>query len=173
MVSSISFDFDLKTAEKFIYNCCNFEISNLKISPESQEYGACTFEINEKKIQYRFAKITPTKIGQFVTIWKRNHEGITKPFDASDEIDFIIITTRSGNKLGQFIFPKKVLAEKGILSQNGKSGKRGIRVYPSWDIPNSKQAEKTQNWQLNYFMIIKTDNSTDLELAKKLLETNY
>lgn len=168
-----SFDCDLKTIEKLIYNRCHFEISNLKISPESKDYSACTFDLNGKIIQYRVAKITPTKIGQFVTIWKRNQNGITEPFDVSDDIDFIIITTKSGDNLGQFIFPKIVLVEKGILSQNGKSGKRGIRVYPSWDIPNNKQALKTQNWQLNYFLTIKTDDLTDLNLAKKLLNFNY
>jgi hypothetical protein len=71
--------------------------------------------------------------------------------------------------LGQFIFPKTVLANKGIISKNGISGKRGIRVYPPWDVPNNKQAEKTQRWQLNYFLTIKTDGTTDLDLAKKLV----
>ncbi|HQE35321.1 MAG TPA: MepB family protein, partial [Flavobacterium alvei] len=67
---------------------------------------------------------------------------------------------------------KKVLVEKGIITQNGKSGKRGIRVYPPWDIPQNKQAEKTQNWQINYFLNIKTDGSTDIDLAKNLLAAN-
>jgi hypothetical protein len=59
--------------------------------------------------------------------------------------------------------------EKGIISSNGKEGKRGIRVYPPWDIATNRQAIKTQNWQTNYFMTVKKDNSTDLDLAKKLL----
>lgn len=164
-----SFHEDLKIVKKSVYDICNFNLSLPKLNAESIEYGACSFELDGKKIQHRVAKITPTKTGQFVTIWKRNKNGITAPYDISDEIDFIIITARSANNLGQFIFPKKVLADKGIITQNGKSGKRGIRVYPPWDIPESKQAEKTQNWQILYFLTITTDNFANLDLAKKLL----
>jgi hypothetical protein len=35
----------------------------------------------------------------------------------------------------------------------------GIRVYPIWDKPTSKQALKTQLWQLSYFVnMSKLDN---------------
>ena len=167
-----SFHDDLKTVKNWFYDQCNFDFKNPRLNAESVEYAACSFELDGKKIEHRVSKITPTKNGQFVTIWKRNQDGITEPFDINDEINFIIITARSGDKLGQFIFPKRVLADKGIITQNGKSGKRGIRVYPPWDKTESKQAEKTQNWQLHYFLTIKTDGSTDLSLAKKLLATN-
>ncbi|MBC7846235.1 MAG: MepB family protein [Flavobacterium sp.] len=161
---------DLKIAKELVYDQCNLSFSNLNWNAESIEYGACSFELDGNKIQHRVSKITPTKTGQFVTIWKRNQDGITEPLDINDEINFVIITARSGDNFGQFIFPKKVLADRGIITQNGKSGKRGIRVYPPWDIPKSKQAEKTQSWQLNYFLNIKTDGSTELGLTKKLLE---
>ncbi len=105
--------------------------------------------LNSFQIIHRLAKITPTKIGQFVTIWKRNDKGKTVPFDFSDNFDFIIITSKSGENSGQFVFPKTVLLEKGIICNNNPFGKRCIRVYPSWDIPANKQAEKTQNWHLN------------------------
>lgn len=172
MTTVNSFHDDLKIAKEMVYDQCCFEITNPKLNTESIEYGACSFELDSKKIQHRVSKITPTKNGQFVTLWKRNNNAITEPFDCSDEIDFIIITARSSDNLGQFIFPKSVLADKGIITQNGKSGKRGIRVYPPWDNPKSKQAEKTQSWQINYFLTLKTDGSTDLGLAKKLLAAN-
>jgi hypothetical protein len=38
-----------------------------------------------------------------------------------------------------------------IISTHLKEGKRGMRVYPPWDLPSSKQAKKTQQWQLPYF----------------------
>ena len=156
-----------------VYDQCNFDFKNPKLNTESQEYGACSFELDGKTIQHRFSKITPTKNGQFVTLWKRNQNGITEPFASNDEIDFIIITARSGENLGQFIFPKSVLADNGIITKNGKAGKRGIRVYPIWDITTNKQAMKTQSWQTKYFMAIKNDSSIDLELTKKLLtQTN-
>jgi hypothetical protein len=159
----------LTLGKELVYNKCDFNLTNLKPNLESIEYGACSFTLNEKMIEYRVSKITPTKSGQFVTIWKRNKEGITQPFDFTDDIDFIIITSISDNNFGQFIFPKTVLANKGVITQNGKEGKRGIRVYPPWDKPSNKQAQKTQSWQTNYFLTIKNDNTTDLNLAKKLL----
>jgi hypothetical protein len=61
------------------------------------------------------------------------------------------------------------LADYGIITRNGKEGKRGIRVYPPWDITTNKQVIKTQSWQTKYFLTIKNDNSTDLDLTKKLL----
>ena len=82
-----------------------------------------------------------------MTIWKRNNHGITIPFDISDDLDFIIIGAKRENDLGQFIFPKSILAEKGIISTDNKEGKRGIRIYPPWDDVTNKQAEKTQIWQ--------------------------
>jgi hypothetical protein len=172
MGSINSFHSDLKIAKEMVYDQCNLDFKNPKLNVESIEYGACSFELDCKKIQHRVSKITPTKNGQFVTIWKRNQNGITEPFDSNDKIDFIIITARSGENLGQFIFPKSILADKGIITQNGKSGKRGIRVYPPWDKPESKEAEKTQSWQLQYFLTITTDGLTDIDLVKNLLAIN-
>ncbi len=165
-----SIHYDLKVVKELVYEKCGFDLTNLKQHLESTEYGACSFELNGHTIQYRVSKITPTKTGQFVTIWKRNNDGITEPFDILDDLDFIIITSKSGENFGQFIFPKSVLADKGIITSNGKEGKRGIRVYPPWDITTNKQAMQTQSWQSKYFLTIKGDNSTDLDLIKKLLK---
>lgn len=172
MTSHNSIYSELKIAEKLVYNKCGFNLSNLEQSLESVEYKACSFELNGKRIQYRVSKITPTKTGQFVTIWKRNKDGITEPFDIKDDLDFIIITSKSGDNLGQFVFPKSVLADKGVITKNGKEGKRGIRVYPPWDIATNKQAEKTQNWQTKYFLTIKKENLINLDLIKKLFKQN-
>jgi hypothetical protein len=158
---------ELLQVKELVYDKCNFEFSNLVIDSESAEYQACSFKLNSFQIIHRLSKITPTKIGQFVTIWKRNDKGITAPFDVSDNFDFIIITSKSGEKLGQFVFPKSVLLEKGIISNNKNSGKRGIRVYPPWDIPTSKQAEKTQHWQTKYFYSI-NKNSFNVDLVERL-----
>lgn len=160
-------DSALKTVKELLYDKCDFSFTNLKFNKESLEYGACSFELNGKIVEYRDSKITPTKTGQFVTIWKRNCHGVTAPFDISDGIDFVVITSKSGESIGQFIFPMSVLAQKGIVSQNGKGGKRGIRVYPSWDKVTNKQAEKIQNWQTKYFVLL-DQNQTDTDLTKKL-----
>ncbi|AEA43275.1 MepB family protein [Fluviicola taffensis] len=160
---------DLKVVKELVYDKCGFRLTNLKLNSESIEYGACSFELDGQKIEHRISKITPTKTGQFVTIWKRDKNGVTEPFDILDDIDFIAITSKSGDNIGQFIFPKSVLADKGVIIQNGKGGKRGIRVYPSWDTVTNKQAGKTQSWQTKYFVIINNDNTTDFDLTRKIL----
>jgi hypothetical protein len=164
-----SIHYDLKFVKEYVYNKCGFDLTNFKQNLESKEYRACSFVLNGKIIEHRISKITPTKTGQFVTIWKRNKDGITEPLDNSDNFDFVIITARNDDNFGQFIFPKSVLADNGIITRTGKVGKRGIRIYPPWDITTNKQAMKTQSWQTKYFLTIKKDDSTDLEMMKKFL----
>ena len=164
-----SFQTDLQLAEKLLYNECGFQLQHLVWNSESANYGACSFELNNKLIQYRVANITPTKIGQFVAIWKRNSEGITAPFDVSDSLDFMIISVRDSENFGQFIFPQSVLVSHGIISQNEKGGKRGIRVYAPWDKPTNKQAMQTQAWQAHYFVEIRENLPVDVKLVKSIL----
>jgi len=57
--------------EKHIYKRLDMLCTNLHQEPESAEYCAYTFDLNNRRITFRLAKITPTKIGQFVTLWKR------------------------------------------------------------------------------------------------------
>jgi len=155
-------DTDLKLVLELLYNKCGLQLSNLTVNKEGIEYNSCSFYLNSFKIEHRTSKITPTKTGQFVTIWKRNNNGITEPYDILDGLDFIIITCQKEELLGQFIFPKSILVAKGILSKNGTGGKRGIRVYPPWDVTTNTQAKKTQSWQVEYFVEIKKDNSKNI-----------
>jgi len=161
-----------KTAVELIFDNCGFYLTNLQLSAESLEYGACSFELNSKRCQYRVSKITPTKTGQFVTIWKRNKDGITAPFDISDDLDFIIIAAKRSDSQGLFIFPKSILAQKGIISTNSKHGKRGIRVYPPWDMVANKQAGQTQIWQTKYFVAMDGGNAIDIDLMAEILANN-
>jgi hypothetical protein len=157
---------DLIIAKQILYSKLNAELKTIKIEKESAAYSACTFEINKLSILYREAKITPTKIGLFVTIWKRNKLGITEPFNVEDNIDFVVVSCRNGEHFGQFIFPKAILGDKKIFTTNNIDGKRGIRVYPPWDITKNKQATQTQAWQLECFLDMK--ENVDLDRAKKL-----
>jgi hypothetical protein len=136
--------------------------------PESKEYGAFTFKIGANKVIYRVAKITPAKVGQFVTVWKRQGEGPIQPYDLADEIAFFIISVSNHNEKGLFIFPKLTLLSKGIITGHHKEGKRGIRVYPPWDKAVNKQAQKTQQWQLAYFLDL-SGEVFDTERVKTLL----
>lgn len=159
---------DLISIQKLVFDTCNFKYSSPIVESESLEYGACSFELDHLAVRFRVSKITPTKIGQFVTLWKRTGKGPIEPFDMSDVLDLLIINARQETNFGQFIFPKSVLFEKGILSLNGKGGKRAIRVYPPWDIAINKQAQNTQKWQLNYFFDISDDKEIDFDRAKIL-----
>lgn len=163
-------DQNLILAQQLMYEPGNFICSSIKPDTESQEYKACSFYLNGKKIIYRTSKITPTKNGQFVTVWKRNNAGATAPYTEKDDFDFFMISCRKGIELGQFIFPKSVLVKQGIISSQQKIGKRGVRVYPPWDAMTSKQALETQKWQINYFVNILPENSNLIEKAKNLLK---
>jgi len=163
---------ELELIDKSVFKICELELTNVETELESREYFAHNFEIGRQKVKFRTAKITPTKTGQFVTIWKRNEKGTTEPFDISDDIDFYIIATRKDTEFGLFIFPKIVLYENKILSDKTRNGKRGIRVYPTWDLTTNKQAQKTQLWQTKYFLQISQDQPIDLTRAKKLLNLN-
>lgn len=162
---------DLLIVRELVYDLLDFECTQPHPEAESAEYSAYRFQLNGKNICYREAKITPTKTGQFVTLWKRNTLLKTiEPFDASDAIDYVIISVRKNELFGQFIFPKSVLLAKGIFSTAIKEGIRATRVYPPWDVTTSKQAQKTQKWQVDYFYEIPLHPSIDLNRVKFLLE---
>ncbi|MGU3375582.1 MepB family protein [Chryseobacterium sp. M5A1_1a] len=159
----------LKTIEERVFQPLGLEYSNAEEDQESKEYSGFSFTLNHLKIKFRISKITPTKTGQFVTIWKRNEKGETIPFEISDNIDFYLVAAFKEDLSGIFIFPKKLLLEKEILSNGKKMGKRGIRVYPSWDETKSKQAQKTQEWQTRYFIDLSQNNDKIQQQAKLLL----
>jgi hypothetical protein len=144
-------DCNLKEIKDQVYNKCALKISNFKLEHESKTYDACQFRLNEANVVCRSSKVTPKKVGQFVTFWKRIENGPIAPFNENDTVDFFIVNVRTENRLGQFVFPKSILVKKGILSTPKNEGKRAFRVYSSWDVVNSKQAEKSQKWQRDYF----------------------
>ncbi|SFF98756.1 MULTISPECIES: MepB family protein [Salegentibacter] len=152
-----------------IYEKCGLKISDFLLETESKEYEACRFDLNGRNIINRNAKITPKKVGQFVTFWKRIANGPIEPFNENDQFDFFTVNVKSENQFGQFVFPKSVLIKKGIISTDKKEGKRAFRVYPSWVIANNKQAERTQKWQLNYFYEI--TYTTDSKKVLRLYNT--
>ena len=156
----------LVTIKNRIFDPLGFVIRNLVTAPESSAYDGCSFEINGVGVVFRSAKITPTKTGQFVTVWKRNEQGITQPYKGSDNFDCMVIHVASGLHSGQLILPKTALLTYGII-EGTKSGKRGFRVYPPWDATNNNQAQKTQKWQLDYF-VDTSETNVNLEKIKNL-----
>lgn len=150
----------------------DLQICNLHREDECDEYLGFNFTIGTQNYKFRKAKITPKKIGQFVTLWKRNANGTTEPFHYSDPFDFYIIATNDDARKGVFIFSKQALLENKILKYI-HDGKRGFRIYPSWDKPYSKQAIKTQYWQLTYFIDLTEDTPLVVKKFIALLNSNY
>lgn len=158
---------ELKIIEKLLFETVLAQISNLMVDEEAKEYFGYNFEANNLRFKFRKAKITPKKVGQFVTLWKRNSKKETEPYNETDNFDFYIILAEDNDNDGCFLFPKKELVKRQILSTKLKEGKRGFRVYPNWTKTENKQAEKTQIWQAHYFLNFTTENS---ETRNRLLE---
>lgn len=169
MLASNLFFRSLKSVQEKVLEPCGISCTEVLPEHEGKAYGAGTLAINQMQVRYRVAKITPTKIGQFVAIWKRDSKGLAAPFDVADNFDFLIINCVDRLEVGLFIFPKQILLQSDIISGVNRKGKRGIRVYPFWDKTENKQAQKTQAWQLDYFLHLTGANGLDVDRAKKLL----
>lgn len=161
---------DLLAAQAVAYAPCGLAMSSLQLEAESADYGACVFELNGLRVCFRVAKTTPTKTGQFVTLWKRVNNGPIQPFDRADPLDTFVVSSRSGAHFGQFVFPKAVLAERGVLAINGQGGKRAMRVYPPWALTTSRQAQATQAWQTAYFVDLSPAQAADLQRVNALFK---
>lgn len=139
---------------EIMYEPNQLTVESIEEEKQNSKYGAGTFQLSSKSIRFRVAKISPTKIGQFVAFWEKDEDHKNQPFSLEDAPDLLVITTIQENQIGQFIFPKELLVQHDILKSRSTKGKMAIRVYPSWDHPTSKQAIATQAWQLPYFIDI-------------------
>ncbi|MFF9349873.1 MepB family protein [Streptomyces sp. NPDC014734] len=144
---------ELLTAKELVYDPCGFVCTRPEPEAESAEYVAHVFSVDGSTVRFRVAKTTPTKAGQFVTVWKRSADGPIQPFGSEDPVDLFVISSRDADgRFGQFVFPRDVLCEQGIVARNGSGGKRAFRVYPPWVATTSRQAARTQEWQTDYFL---------------------
>jgi len=159
---------DLAAAHASAYAPCGFAISALEAEAESADYGACALVLNGLRVRFRVAKTTPTKTGQFVTLWKRVGQGPIQPFELSDPVDVFVVSTRSGPHFGQFVFPKAVLAARDVVATHGRGGKRAMRVYPPWASANSRQALSSQTWQAAYYVDLPAAAQVDLARVRAL-----
>lgn len=152
----------MQKAINFIEHHFKEKITEQTVDAESVDYFGCHFKTVNYSIKYRKAKITPKKIGAFVALWKRDTDRNTIPYDQEDPFDFYIIEVEDHMLRGFFLFPKQALIDRNILSSK-KEGKRGFRLYMSWNVVASAQALKTQAWQLPYFVNL---NNPAIVLAK-------
>ncbi|NEA52676.1 MepB family protein [Streptomyces sp. SID13666] len=159
---------DLLAAKTRVYDVNGFVCSRPVPEPESADYGAHEFTLDGASVRFRVARTTPTKIGQFVTVWKRSPEGPIQPFDSTDAVDLLVVSSREDQHFGQFVFPRDVLCERDVVSRNGVGGKRAFRVYPPWATAVNRQARASQAWQLRYFLRIPEDGPADAGRARAL-----
>ncbi|WP_433191765.1 MepB family protein [Nocardia sp. CA-107356] len=138
---------------------------------DNAEYGAFVSSVGRGSVRFRVGKLTPAKVGAFVTVWKRAEDGSTEPFACIDGIDLLVISVREGPYFGQFVFPKTALVTHGIVSVDGRGGKRGFRVYPPWSVTKNSQAKRSQKWQCNYFLELDDGQKVDLQRARQLYDT--
>jgi len=141
----------LAYVNEHVYAPNDLTISAIKEEPQNSSYGAGVFQLNSKSVRFRVAKATPNKLGQFVSFWEKDEESKNQAFSYEKAMDLLVINTFTEHYFGQFIFPKDILLKHNILKTTATKGKMAIRVYPSWEIPTSKQAIITQKWQLPYF----------------------
>lgn len=135
--------------------CQNLEIGPMKsltMEIQNEEYEGFSFQLNNRSFRSRLAKLTPTKKGYFVVFWEKDAAGKNQPYTYADSPEKIIVSVLDGTKKGQFVFPKDILLQKGILSGENSKGKMGIRVYPAWETDLNQTAQRTQKWQQDYFV---------------------
>ncbi|WP_055698546.1 MULTISPECIES: MepB family protein [Streptomyces] len=160
---------DLLAAKASVYDPSGFVCSLPVPEPEGAEYAAYAFTLDGRSVRFRVGKTTPTKAGQFVTVWQRSEQGPIRPFDTDDGVDLFVISSHDDEGFGQFVFPREVLCERGIVSRDGSGGKRGFRVYPPWVTTTNRQARSTQAWQVDHFFDLGRQNlPADLKRAQAL-----
>ncbi len=62
---------DLMATQTQVYGPLGLDCTAPEAEAESADYGAATFALDGAPVRFRVAKTTPTKVGQFVTLWKR------------------------------------------------------------------------------------------------------
>lgn len=160
---------DLLAAKARVYDLCGMTCSQPVPEAESAEYAAHAFTLDGLAVRFRAAKTTPTKVGQFVTVWKRSPGGPIQPFDATDPVDLFVVSTRDHGRFGQFVLPLDALVRRGVVAAaDGSGGKRAFRVYPPWVTTTNRQAATAQAWQLDHFLDLPEDRPVDCARAQDL-----
>ncbi|ATZ81095.1 MepB-like protein [Bodo saltans virus] len=131
------------------------QIKKFQIQNDNQDYYACEFMIGNKNICFRKGKLTPAKLGHFVSLWKRVDNN-NKSYDTNDKYDVYIFYVEDKEHKGYFSFTKDILLQHKILSdkKNNIDGKLGFRLYASWYDAMNNTAKISQKWQIQNFIKI-------------------
>ncbi|MFF2554125.1 MepB family protein [Nocardia sp. NPDC058058] len=158
------------TATKALLDRLDLGLSGAAPEATNAEYGAFVARVGCGMVRFRVGRLTPTKVGLFVAVWRRAADGSTEPFTAEDGIDLLVVMVREGERFGQFVFPSAALVQHGIVSLAGGDGKRGFRVYPPWSATANKQAMRSQKWQCEYFLDLRDAQTVELPRARELYD---
>lgn len=126
-------------------------ISDIELEAQNADYEGFCFQADGVRYRSRLAKKTPKKNGYFVVFWEKNESNTNQAYAYETSPTFIIIIVKDKHQCGYFKFPKEVLLKQGILRNQKKAGKMGIRIYPTWEKELNSSAQKTQKWQAPYF----------------------
>ena len=147
----------LVTAERLLASAYGIIPRDLFQEPEAEEYCGWKFTVNDLACRFRQGKVTPTKNGQFVTLYDRSPT--TNKIVPVGTVDvtpsLFMVQCVEKDHIGHFMFPSTALQTNKIAASNGTGGKLAFRVYPPWVDVESKQAAAAQKWQCQYFIFDK------------------
>lgn len=123
-----------------------------EMEDQNLEYEGFVLTLDDRTYRSRRARKTPNKKGYFTVFWRKGEDDRNRPYTLEECTDRLIITVLDQGKKGQFVFPKKVMALKGIVTTGSSKGKMAMRVYPDWVTGLNPTARKAQAWQSEYFM---------------------
>lgn len=127
-------------------------LENRQAEPQNLAYEGFTFSLNHRSFRHRRAKKTPKKQGYFVVFWEKDMQNKNQAYSVAESLEITIVTVIDQEKVGQFLFPRAILQQQGILRSEAQKGKMGIRVYPTWELDLNKNAQQIQKWQAPYFI---------------------
>jgi hypothetical protein len=109
----------LSYVDKLLYAPNNLTITAIQEEAQNCEYSAGIFQLNSKSIRFRVAKITPTKIGQFVAFWEKDQDNKNQAFSYEKATDLKQPLQKKKWQLGFILDGKFLLANKLSKHRNG------------------------------------------------------
>ncbi|WP_404497710.1 MepB family protein [Arthrobacter sp. GAS37] len=132
----------------------------IQVEEQNNDYESGVARIGKEQWRIRTARITSTKPGAFVAVWKRGEGGSTRPFTAAESMSGLLVFVEEQGRFGVFQFTKAHLISLGYVSSDLHPGKRGFRVHPAWCTDLNPQASRTQSSQGVAFVELPPSNAS-------------
>src|SRR5690625_1030238 len=81
----------LNYVNKMIYEPNDLTVKSVQEEKQNSKYGAGRFQLSSRTVRFRVANITPTKIGQFVALWKKDVNNKNQPYLYEEAPDSAVI----------------------------------------------------------------------------------